>query len=102
MVPYETAAISISNPPATSSSSTTTTTISKPPEIDGLLARARYKVHSSDLRHVAQRLEIAMLNSPSQHLSLLASDAVLYNPSDLSTWGTADWISRDGRVKARR
>ncbi|CAI0629078.1 unnamed protein product [Linum tenue] len=89
MVPYETAAIPIANPPATSSSTTTTTTISKPPEIDGLLAGAGYKVRSSDLRHVAQRLErleTAMLNSPSQHLSLLASDAVLYNPSDLSTW----------------
>ncbi|CAI0389691.1 unnamed protein product [Linum tenue] len=93
MVPYETAAaappIPIGNPPASSSSSSSTTIIPKPPEIDGLLAGAGYKVRSSDLRHVAQRLErleTAMLNSPSQQLSLLASDAVLYNPSDLSTW----------------
>ncbi|XP_065850129.1 protein SLENDER RICE1-LIKE 1-like [Euphorbia lathyris] len=86
MLPYDSDVSSpTANPPTSSSSS-----ISKPPEIDGLLAGAGYKVRSSDLRHVAQRLErleTAMLNSPnSHHLSLLASDAVLYNPSDLSSW----------------
>ncbi|CAN1216525.1 Protein SLENDER RICE1-LIKE 1 [Linum perenne] len=97
MVPYETTAASATaqpppipipthQPPPSSSSSSA---IAKPPEIDGLLAGAGYKVRSSDLRHVAhrlERLETAMLNSPSQHLSLLASDTVLYNPSDLSSW----------------
>ncbi|XP_050212849.1 protein SLENDER RICE1-LIKE 1-like [Mercurialis annua] len=86
MVPYDSSdsASSTSNPPSSSSSIT-----NKPPEIDNLLAGAGYKVRSSDLRHVAQRLErleTAMLNSPSSHLSVLATDAVLYNPSDLSSW----------------
>ncbi|CAN0900829.1 DELLA protein 2 [Linum grandiflorum] len=87
MVPYETTAAAAPPPPIPISAASSSS--SKPPEIDGLLAGAGYKVRSSDLRHVAQRLErleTAMLNSPSQHLSLLASDAVLYNPSDLSSW----------------
>ncbi|EEF33021.1 DELLA protein GAI1, putative [Ricinus communis] len=85
MVLYESSDSSTSNPLSSSSSSIT----NKPPEIDNLLAGAGYKVRSSDLRHVAQRLErleTAMLNSPSSHLSVLASDTVLYNPSDLSSW----------------
>ncbi|KDP32341.1 hypothetical protein JCGZ_13266 [Jatropha curcas] len=83
MLPYDSDS-SAGNAPSSSSSITKT-----PAEIDGLLAGAGYKVRSSELRHVAQRLErleTAMLNSPSQHLSLLASDAVHYNPSDLSSW----------------
>jgi DELLA protein len=60
----------------------------KPSEIDGLLAGAGYKVRSSDLRHVAQRLErleTAMVNSPAE-ISHLASDSVHYNPSDIASW----------------
>ncbi|KAJ8750416.1 hypothetical protein K2173_015555 [Erythroxylum novogranatense] len=79
MLPYD-SATSAKNPNVTSSSSV------KPPEIDGLLADAGYKVRSSDLPQVAQRLErleTAMLNSP---YHLLPSEAVLYNPSDLSSW----------------
>ncbi|KAJ9163159.1 hypothetical protein P3X46_022858 [Hevea brasiliensis] len=82
MVPYDSDGLAGSAPSSSSS-------ITKPPQIDGLLAGAGYKVPSSELRHVAQRLErleTAMLNSASHQLSLLASDAVLYNPSDLSTW----------------
>ncbi|KAL4296104.1 hypothetical protein GQ457_12G023550 [Hibiscus cannabinus] len=69
---------------------------SKPPppplplqqDIDGLLAVAGYKIRSSELQQVAQRierLETAMGNSPAD-FSQLASDAILYNPSDLAAW----------------
>nr|WGJ63703.1 RGL1 protein [Paeonia suffruticosa] len=57
-------------------------------DLDGLLAGAGYKVRSSELRHVARRLEhleTAMVNAPSE-ISQLASDAVHYNPSDLASW----------------
>ncbi|KAF5741963.1 DELLA protein SLR1-like [Tripterygium wilfordii] len=80
MLPYGT-----STSAGSSSSSSSTT---KPPDIDGLLAGAGYKVRSMELRQVAQRmerLETAMVNSPAE-LSLLASEAVLYNPSDLASW----------------
>ncbi|KAE8675899.1 DELLA protein GAI [Hibiscus syriacus] len=57
-------------------------------DIDGHLAGAGYKVRSSELRKVAQRLErleTAMVNSPAD-LSQLASDTIHYNPSDLASW----------------
>ncbi|KAJ0977824.1 hypothetical protein J5N97_013298 [Dioscorea zingiberensis] len=61
------------------------------PEIDGLLAGAGYRVRSSDLCHVAQRLErleSAMVGSSGNHVDFAhpASDAVHYNPSDLAAW----------------
>ncbi|KAK3439303.1 hypothetical protein EUGRSUZ_C04156 [Eucalyptus grandis] len=59
-----------------------------PPDLDGLLAGAGYKVRSSELHHVAQRLErleTALVNSAA-HIPHLASDAVHYNPSDLASW----------------
>lgn len=60
-------------------------------QIDSLLAGAGYMVRSSDLCHVAQRLEHLesfMVNSPmgseiSQHLG---NDVVHQNPSDLGSW----------------
>ncbi|KAK4790362.1 hypothetical protein SAY86_017666 [Trapa natans] len=58
-------------------------------QLDGLLAGAGYKVRSSDLHHVAQRLESlesAMVSSPSHVVSHLASDTVHYNPADLVSW----------------
>ncbi|XP_022751693.1 DELLA protein SLR1-like [Durio zibethinus] len=78
---------------AWSSSGSSSSSSSKPPpqhqqDIDGLLAEAGYKIRSSDLRQVAQRLErleIAMVNSPAD-FSQLASDAIYYNPSDLASW----------------
>ncbi|CAN6681117.1 unnamed protein product [Malus baccata var. baccata] len=74
---------------SSSASSSSSSSVTKPPaDIDGCLADAGYKVRSSDLRHVAQRLErleTVMVNSPGD-LSHLASDAVLYNPADLATW----------------
>ncbi|XP_047327064.1 DELLA protein GAI-like [Impatiens glandulifera] len=57
--------------------------------IDGMLAGTGYKVRSSELRHVAQRLEYletAMVNAPSSELSHIADDTVIYNPSDLGSW----------------
>lgn len=78
-----------------SSGSSSSSSSSKPPppprrqqDIDGLLAGAGYKVRSSELRQVAQRLErleTAMVNSPAD-FSQLASDAIHYNPSDLASW----------------
>ncbi|KAM5547815.1 protein SLENDER RICE1-LIKE 1-like [Rosa sericea] len=73
---------------ASSSSSSSAASITKPHEMDGYLAEAGYKVRSSDLRHVAQRLERlenVMVNSPND-LAHFASDAVIYNPSDLASW----------------
>ncbi|NP_001315676.1 DELLA protein GAI-like [Malus domestica] len=86
MGPYGSTTCSGVSSSASSSSSSSVT--KSPAEIDGYLADAGYKVRSSDLRHVAQRLErleTVMVNSPSD-LSQLASDAVLYNPSDIATW----------------
>ncbi|KAK8941474.1 DELLA protein SLR1 [Platanthera zijinensis] len=60
--------------------------------MDELLAALGYKVRSSDMAEVAQKLEqldMAMGSSTSQDdalLSQLASDTVHYNPSDLSNW----------------
>ncbi|KAF5482107.1 hypothetical protein F2P56_002699 [Juglans regia] len=73
---------------AASSAGSSVSSTTKPSEIDGLLAGAGYRVRSSDLRHVAQRLErldAAMVNSPAE-VSQLASDAVHYNPSDIASW----------------
>ncbi|PRQ46487.1 putative transcription factor GRAS family [Rosa chinensis] len=73
---------------ASSSSSSSAASITKPHEMDGYLAEAGYMVRSSDLRHVAQRLERlenVMVNSPND-LAHFASDAVIYNPSDLASW----------------
>ncbi|KAE8714168.1 GDP-mannose transporter GONST4-like [Hibiscus syriacus] len=90
MVLYDSATLAGSSSGSSSSSS------SKPPplqpeqrqDIDGHLAGAGYKVRSSELRKVAQRLErleTAMVNSPAD-LSQLASDTIHYNPSDLASW----------------
>ncbi|KAK0571382.1 hypothetical protein LWI29_014920 [Acer saccharum] len=71
-----------------SSSSSSSATTKPSPDIDGFLAGAGYKVRSSELRHVAQRLErleTVMVNSPAD-VSSIASDTVHYNPSDLATW----------------
>ncbi|XP_031473609.1 protein SLENDER RICE1-LIKE 1-like [Nymphaea colorata] len=62
---------------------------SSPPEIDGLLADAGYLVKSSDLVHVAHRLEQlenVMVAAQPPVISHLAYDAVHYNPSDLAGW----------------
>ncbi|XP_031282020.1 DELLA protein SLR1-like [Pistacia vera] len=83
MVTYDPAASS------GSSNGTSSSSANKPSaDIDGLLAGAGYKVRSSELRQVAQRLERlenVMVNSPAE-ISLLASDTVHYNPSDLASW----------------
>ncbi|XP_010249953.1 PREDICTED: DELLA protein SLR1-like [Nelumbo nucifera] len=71
-----------------SSSSSSSCAGGKPTELDGLLAGAGYKVRSSDLHQVAQRLEkleTFMVNAPTE-ISQLASEAVHYNPSDLASW----------------
>lgn len=73
---------------SSSSSGSSSSTVTKPHDIDGLLAGAGYRVRSSDLHHVAQRLErleSAMVNSSSE-ISQLASDTVHYNPSDIGSW----------------
>lgn len=57
--------------------------------MDELLAVLGYKVKSSDMAEVAQKieqLEEAMCSAQHDNLSQLASDTVHYNPSDLSTW----------------
>lgn len=73
-----------------SASSSSSSCAGKPPDhIDNLLAGAGYRVRSSDLRQVAQRLErleTVMVNAPSDLSSHLANDAVHYNPSDLASW----------------
>ncbi|TYJ98096.1 DELLA protein SLR1-like [Cucumis melo var. makuwa] len=87
MGPFDSAASS-GGSSSSSSGSSSSSTVTKPQDIDGLLAGAGYKVRSSDLHHVAQsleRLESAMVNSSSE-ISQLASDAVHYNPSDLGSW----------------
>ncbi|XWS17192.1 hypothetical protein CRYUN_Cryun33cG0047200 [Craigia yunnanensis] len=75
-----------------SSGSSSSSSSSKPPQhqqdMDGLLDGAGYKVRSSELRQVAQRLErleTAMVNSQTD-FSELACDAIHYNPSDLASW----------------
>nr|ACL68359.1 DELLA protein [Malus baccata var. xiaojinensis] len=57
--------------------------------MDELLAVLGYKVRSSDMAEVAQKLEQLeefMGCAQEDGLSQLASDAVHYNPADLSTW----------------
>ncbi|KAJ6721276.1 DELLA PROTEIN GAI1-RELATED [Salix viminalis] len=57
--------------------------------MDELLAVLGYKVRSSDMAGVAQKLEQleeVMGHAQEDGLSHLASDSVHYNPSDLSTW----------------
>lgn len=84
MSPYDSATSAGSSSGSSSASSST-----KPADIDGLLAGAGYKVRSSDLRHVAQRLErleTAMVNSPVELSQLASSDTVHYNPSDIASW----------------
>ncbi|KAL2904681.1 DELLA protein GAI1 [Bienertia sinuspersici] len=57
--------------------------------VDELLAVLGYKVKSSDMAEVAQKLEQleeVMGNVREDGLSQLASETVHYNPSDLSTW----------------
>lgn len=86
MDPYDS---SITNSAASSSSSSSSSCAGKPPDrIDNLLAGAGYRVRSSELRQVAQRLERlenVIVNNPSD-LSHLVNDAVHYNPSDLASW----------------
>ncbi|GFY98310.1 GRAS family transcription factor family protein [Actinidia rufa] len=80
MGPYESA--------MSSSGSSSSCAGKAPDQIDGLLAGAGYRVRSSELRNVAQRLErleTVMVNTPSE-ISHLANDAVLHNPSDLASW----------------
>ncbi|KAK8517721.1 hypothetical protein V6N13_127879 [Hibiscus sabdariffa] len=58
-------------------------------DMDELLAVLGYKVRSSDMADVAQKLEqleMAMGTSQEDGISHLASDTVHYNPSDLSSW----------------
>ncbi|PIA65400.1 hypothetical protein AQUCO_00100705v1 [Aquilegia coerulea] len=74
----------VSNNDGCSSSSSSSCVTGKPSEIDGFLAGAGYKVKSSELRQVAQRLERlenVMVNAPD-----VGSDVVHYNPSDLASW----------------
>ncbi|CAK9179145.1 unnamed protein product, partial [Ilex paraguariensis] len=57
--------------------------------VDELLAVLGYKVKSSDMAEVAQKLEQleeVMVSVQEDGLSHLASDTVHYNPSDLSSW----------------
>lgn len=57
--------------------------------MDELLAVLGYKVRSSDMAEVAQKLEQleeVMCHVQEDGLSHLASETVHYNPSDLSTW----------------
>ncbi|KAJ7978854.1 DELLA protein [Quillaja saponaria] len=73
---------------AGSSSGSSYSSATKPQEIDGLLAGAGYKVRSSELHQVAQRLERLenFMGNTSAEISQLASDAVHYNPSDIASW----------------
>lgn len=59
--------------------------------VDELLAVLGYKVRSSDMAEVAQKLEqleevMGSVQQQGGGLSELASETVHYNPSDLSTW----------------
>ncbi|XP_068647662.1 protein SLENDER RICE1-LIKE 1-like [Aristolochia californica] len=85
MSPYQ-AGVSTSGGGSSSSCSPPPSS-SKLVEIDGLLAGAGYRVRSSDLRHVAQRLErleSAMTSAP--EITHLASETIHYNPTDLVSW----------------
>ncbi|KAL6226417.1 hypothetical protein ACLB2K_000379 [Fragaria x ananassa] len=87
MEPYNSGG-GVSSSSASSSSSSSATSITQPQDMDGYLAEAGYNVRSSDLRHVAQRLERlenVMVNSHDD-LAQFASDAVIYNPSDMASW----------------
>ncbi|XP_072972479.1 DELLA protein RHT-1-like [Typha angustifolia] len=58
-------------------------------EEDELLAALGYKVRSSDMADVAQKLEqleMAMAVPDDAFVSHLSSDTVHYNPSDLNSW----------------
>ncbi|TKY73217.1 DELLA protein GAI [Spatholobus suberectus] len=71
-----------------SSASNGSSSGSKTRDIDGDLAGVGYKVRSSELPQVAQnieRLENVFGNSSSD-ISQLASDTVMYNPSDIGSW----------------
>ncbi|PON46844.1 DELLA transcription factor [Trema orientale] len=84
MGPYDSA-----NSAGSSSGSSSSSSAKPKDNIDGLLAGAGYRVRSSDLRHVAQRLErleTVMVNSPASQITHLASDSVHYNPSDIASW----------------
>ncbi|XVE98254.1 hypothetical protein REPUB_Repub03eG0089900 [Reevesia pubescens] len=89
MVLYDSATTAGSSSGSSSSSSSKQPSSQQQQQhIDGFLAGAGYKVRSSELGQVAQRLErleTAMVNSPAD-FSQLASDAIHYNPSDLSSW----------------
>ncbi|GJX64873.1 ribonuclease H-like domain-containing protein [Tanacetum coccineum] len=55
--------------------------------VDELLAVLGYKVKSSDMADVAQKIEhLEGVFQNDDGLTQLASDSVHYNPSDLSTW----------------
>ncbi|KAL8218683.1 hypothetical protein R6Q57_022056 [Mikania cordata] len=55
--------------------------------VDELLAVLGYKVKSSDMIDVAQKIEhLEGVLGNDDELSQIASDSVHYNPSDLSTW----------------
>ncbi|KAJ4950737.1 hypothetical protein NE237_027569 [Protea cynaroides] len=72
-----------------SSSSDSSSCGRKGSDVDGFLAGAGYKVRSSDLRQVAQRLErleTFMINGPTDISQQLASETIHYNPSDLASW----------------
>ncbi|KAJ9672624.1 hypothetical protein PVL29_026020 [Vitis rotundifolia] len=73
---------------STGSTTSSPSSAAKPSEIDGLLAGAGYKVRSTELHQVAQRLErleTVMVNAPSE-ISQLASDVLHCNPSDIASW----------------
>ncbi|CBI28139.3 unnamed protein product, partial [Vitis vinifera] len=73
---------------STGSTTSSPSSAAKPSDIDGLLAGAGYKVRSTELHQVAQRLErleTVMVNAPSE-ISQLASDVLHCNPSDIASW----------------
>ncbi|GMI68981.1 REPRESSOR OF GA, REPRESSOR OF GA1-3 1, repressor of GA [Hibiscus trionum] len=58
-------------------------------DMDELLAVLGYKVRSSDMEDVAQKMEqldMVMGTAQEDGISHIASDTVHYNPSDLSSW----------------
>ncbi|CAM8922993.1 hypothetical protein QQ045_023282 [Rhodiola kirilowii] len=71
-----------------SSSSCLTGKIAAAPEMDRQLAGAGYRVRSSELNQVAERLERleSVMVNESCDISQFAYDAVHYNPSDLASW----------------
>lgn len=71
-----------------SSASNGSSSGSKTRDIDGLLAGCGYKVRPSELPQMAQnieRLQHVFENSPSDDISQLASDTILYDPSDMGS-----------------